>query len=153
MEQDFRLLVCFVKSAIPRDRNRNFSSESCWQVSCAACAVCVVPWQSACSTIMKRAYYAVKSREKRIFCVEVMEHVKHVVHTDLPGDKATSCSRSASPAGKEPRGLGCPDPKTSKRGKFPALLMDFQPKSRKSISEYGNERDSSKNHFRPKMIN
>lgn len=123
MEQDFRLLVCFIKPAIPRDRNGNFSSELCWQVSRA---VCVVPWQSACSTIMKRADSAVKLREKRIFCVWVTEHVKHVVHTDLPGDKATSCSRSASPARKEPRALGCPDPKKSKGGKFPPLLMDFQ---------------------------
>lgn len=42
MEPGFRLLVCFLKSVISKDRSKNFSSELCWQVSCAACTVCVI---------------------------------------------------------------------------------------------------------------
>lgn len=44
----------------------------------------------------------------------------------MPSGKSVSCSISAAPAVKEPKGLRCLDPKKFKGGKFPALLMNFK---------------------------
>lgn len=41
-----------------------------------------------CIAVMKRAYYTVKLREKRILCMYIMQHVKPVVYLHMPSGKS-----------------------------------------------------------------